>query len=76
MRRVPELGPNASREQPTLFDTWRFHAFFTTVAADKLDTITADRMHRHHAIIEQVNADLKASALAHLPSGKYAANAA
>lgn len=76
VRRIPELGPKASREQPTLFDTWRFHAFFTTVAADKLDTITADRTHRHHAIIEQVNADLKASALAHLPSGKYAANAA
>ena len=33
-------------------------------------------MPRHHAIIEQINADLKASALAHLPSGKYAANAA
>ena len=76
VRRIPELGPKASREQPTLFDTWRFHAVFTTVPADNLDTITADRTHRHHAIIEQVNADLKASALAHLPSGKYAANAA
>lgn len=76
VRRIPELGPKALREQPTLFDTWRFHAFFTTVPADKLDTVTVDQTHRHHAIIEQVNADLKASALAHLPSGKYAANAA
>ena len=76
VRRIPELGPKAFREQPTLFDTWRFHAFFTTTSADALDTVTADRTHRHHAIIEQVNADLKASALAHLPSGKYAANAA
>jgi len=76
VRRIPELGPTALREQPALFDTWRFHAFFTTVPADKLDTVTVDQTHRHHAIIEQVNADLKASALAHLPSGKYAANAA
>ena len=76
VRRIPELGPTALRDEPTLFDTWRFHAFFTTVAADELDTIAIDQTHRHHAIIEQVNADLKASALAHLPSGKYAANAA
>jgi hypothetical protein len=76
VRRIPELGPKALREQPTLFDTWRFHAFFTTVPADELDTTAIDQTHRHHAIIEQVNADLKASALAHLPSGKYAANAA
>lgn len=76
VRRIPELGPKALREQPTLFDTWRFHAFFTTVDVDELDTVAADRTHRHHAIIEQVNADLKASALAHLPSGKYTANAA
>ena len=76
VRRIPELSPKALREQPTLFDTWRFHAFFTTIDKGELDTVEADRTHRHHAIIEQVNADLKASALAHLPSGKYAANAA
>jgi hypothetical protein len=51
----------------------RFHAFFTT---SDLDTVTADKTHRQHAIIEQVNADLKDSALAHLPSGKFTANAA
>ena len=71
MRRIPDLNPHPG--QATLFETWRFHAFFTTSA---LDTITADKIHRGHAIIEQVHADLKNSALAHLPSGKFAANAA
>ena len=41
-----------------------------------LDTVTADKVHRRHAIIEQVHADLKNSALAHLPSGVFTANAA
>ena len=72
MRRIPEL--NAKKlPQPTLFDTHRFHAFFTT---SSLDTVTADQVHRQHAIIEQVNADLKHTALAHLPSGIFTANAA
>ena len=38
--------------------------------------MAADKTHRGHAIIEQVHADLKHSALAHLPSGKFTANAA
>ena len=38
--------------------------------------MTADKIHRGHAIIEQVHADLKNSALAHLPSGRFTANAA
>jgi hypothetical protein len=59
-----------------LFDTWRFHAFFTTTGPDTADTVAADKTHRAHAIIEQVHADLKHSALAHLPSGKFTANAA
>ncbi|WP_369251189.1 transposase [Streptomyces sp. R41] len=33
-------------------------------------------MRREHAQVEQVFADLEASALAHLPSGKFTANAA
>ena len=41
-----------------------------------LDTVAADKTHRGHAIIEQVHADLKNSALAHLPSGRFTANAA
>lgn len=73
VRRIPELNPKADQGQPTLFDTHRFHAFFTT---SDLDTVTADQTHRKHAIIEQINADLKDSALAHLPSGVFTANAA
>lgn len=53
---------------------WRFHAFFTTTATKVLDTVAADKTHRHHAVIEQVHADLKESALAHLPV--FTANAA
>lgn len=76
VRRIPELNSKAVEGQPTLFDTHRFHAFFTTVPTDLLDTVAADKTHRKHAIIEQVNADLKDSALAHLPSGNFAANSA
>ncbi|HEV7419892.1 MAG TPA: IS1380 family transposase [Mycobacterium sp.] len=73
VRRIPDLRPAPGQGQQTLFDTWRFHAFFTTT---DLDTITADKTHRGHAVIEQVHADLKDSALAHLPSGRFSANAA
>lgn len=76
VRRIPELNPTTNPGQQTLFDTWRFHAFFTTTAVDDLDTVAADQTHRRHAIIENVHADLKASALAHLPSGVFTANAA
>lgn len=76
VRRIPELNPKKAHGQATLFDTWRFHAFFTTTPADQRETVTADQVHRRHAIIENVNADLKASALAHMPSGKFTANAA
>ena len=76
VRRIPDLNPKTSHGQETLFDTWRFHAFFTTTAPDQLDTVAADQTHRRHALIENVHADLKASALAHLPSGVFNANAA
>jgi Transposase DDE domain group 1 len=78
VRRIPDLNAerNKAAGQGTLFDTWRFHAFFTTVPAEVMDTVTADKTHRGHAVIEQVHADLKNAALAHLPSGKFAANAA
>jgi hypothetical protein len=72
VRRIPDLNPTDDGQQ-SLFDTWRFHAFFTTT---DLDTVAADKIHRGHAIIEQVHADLKDSALAHLPSGRFTANAA
>jgi Transposase DDE domain group 1 len=70
------LNTHTDSGQDTLFDTWRFHAFFTTTSTEDLDTVAADKTHRGHAIIEQVNADLKSSALAHPPSGKFTANAA
>lgn len=76
VRRIPELNPKDTDGQGTLFDTHRHHAFFTTTDAAVLDTVAADRIHRKHAIIEQVNADLKDSALAHLPSSVFAANSA
>lgn len=72
VRRIPELNKK-DVDHPTLFDTHRFHAFFTT---SDLDTVTADKTHRGHAVVEQVHADLKNSALAHLPSGVFTANAA
>jgi hypothetical protein len=73
VRRIPDLNPSPGDGQAALFDTWRFHAFFTTTDDD---TVTADKTHRGHAIIEQVHADLKDSALAHMPSGRFSANAA
>jgi hypothetical protein len=76
VRRIPDLNPKKASGQDVLFGTWRFHAFFTTTDPDVLDTVTADAVHRRHAVIEQVHADLKNSALAHLPSGKFTANAA
>jgi hypothetical protein len=48
VRRIPELNKK-DLAHPTLFDTHRFHAFFTTT---DLDTVTADQVHRRHAIID------------------------
>ncbi|HET9649283.1 MAG TPA: IS1380 family transposase [Microlunatus sp.] len=78
VRRIPDFQAEQHRAagQDGLFDMWRFHAFFTTTSPEVLDTVTADKIHRRHAIIEQIHADLKNSALAHLPSGKFTANAA
>jgi hypothetical protein len=78
VRRIPDFNAEKNRAagQDTLFDVWRFHAFFTTADPAILDTVAADKTHRGHAVIEQVHADLKNSALAHLPSGVFTANAA
>ena len=78
VRRIPDFHADKHRAagQDGLFDVWRFHAFFTTTDPTLLDTVAADKTHRGHAIIEQVHADLKNSALAHLPSGVFTANAA
>lgn len=71
-----DLAPKTPAGQGTLFDHWRFHAFFTTVDATVMATVAADKTHRQHAVIEQSHADLKNGPLAHLPSGKFNANAA
>jgi hypothetical protein len=74
--RIADLNPKKATGQDALFDTWRFHAFFTTTDPDLCDAVAADKTHRAHAIIEQVHANLRNSPLAHLPSGQVTANAA
>jgi len=59
--------------QLALFTAWDYHAFVTDRAGDTLE-LEAD--HRRHAVIEQSIAELKSAGLAHLPSGKFTANAA
>jgi hypothetical protein len=77
VRRVKRLNPKTETNgQGELFTTpsdWRYHAVFTDTP---LPMLQAEAAHRGHAIIEQVIADLKNSALAHLPSGLFTANAA
>jgi hypothetical protein len=74
VRRVRRLNPATARAgQGELFATWRHHAVFTDTA---LTMLAAEASHRGHAIIENVIADLKDGALAHMPSGKFTANAA
>ena len=73
VRRVKRLNENAKTGQEKLFDAWRYHAFITN---SPLTAVDADRFHRGHAIIEQVIAELKGGPLAHLPSGRFTANAA
>jgi hypothetical protein len=41
-----------------------------------LDTVAADRFHRHHAVVELAIRDLKAGGAEHIPSGHYPADAA
>jgi len=74
VRRVRRLNPACvAQGQGELFAVYRYHAAFTD---STLGLVEAEATHRGHAIIEQVIADLKNSALAHLPSGRFTANAA
>jgi hypothetical protein len=59
--------------QLALFTAWDYHAFVTDREGELVE-IEAD--HRRHAVVEQVIAELKSAGLAHLPSGKFMANAA
>ena len=73
VRRVRRLNPAATAGQGELFPGYRHHAVFTDTP---LPMLQAEACHRGHAIVEQVIADLKGGALAHLPSGSFTANAA
>jgi len=81
VRRVRRLNPataptgkiSLAGKQGELFAVYRYHAVFTNSPEPMLD---AEATHRDHAIVEQVIAELKNGPLAHLPSGRFAANAA
>ncbi len=74
VRRVKRLNPKSVPQgQGELFAAYRHHGVFTD---SPLTMLQAETDHRDHAIIEQAIADLKNSALAHLPSGSFAANSA
>lgn len=73
VRRVRRLNQPGQEAQGTLFDTYRYHTVFVT---GRFELLQAESHHRGHAIVEQVFADAGASALAHLPSGSFNANAA
>jgi hypothetical protein len=74
VRRVKRLNPKtAPPGQDELFSVYRYHAVFTDSTEPML---LAEAHHRDHAIIEQVIADLKSSALKHFPSASFNANGA
>jgi Transposase DDE domain group 1 len=72
VRRVRDLN-KAAPGQGELFPAWRYHAVFTD---SPFELVQAEAQHRGHAIVEQVFADWNDGPLAHLPSGRFAANAA
>jgi hypothetical protein len=72
VRRVRDKG-KAAPGQGELFSAWRYHAVFTD---SPFELVQAEEQHRGHAVIEQLLADLNDGPLAHLPSGKFSANAA
>lgn len=73
VRRVKRLNPKAHAGQGELLDRTRYHPFITN---SDLSMLQADERHQSHALIEQVMAELKGNALAHLPSGRFTANSA
>jgi hypothetical protein len=59
--------------QAQLWPDWRYHCFVTN---RDVPTLVADTDHRDHATIELVIRDLTDQAMAHFPSGRFAANSA
>jgi hypothetical protein len=70
---VPVWSVRDRNHADALFPVWRYHPFFTN---NTEPTAQADLTHRGHAIIETVFSDLIDGPLAHLPSGRFAANSA
>jgi hypothetical protein len=68
VRRVRNLSP-----QGELFPNWQHHPFLTN-RREEIALVEAE--HRDHAVVEQAIRDLKEQALAHFPSGSFAANSA
>ncbi|WP_033222939.1 IS1380 family transposase [Kitasatospora phosalacinea] len=73
VRRVRRLNAEVAAEQGELFTAWRYQPVFTD---SPFQMLQAEHQHWQHATIEQVIADGKGSAPAHLPSGSFQANAA
>jgi hypothetical protein len=73
VRRVRDQNKKAPAGQGELFPAWRHHAVFTD---SPFELVQAEGQHRGHAIVEQVFADVTSGPLAHLPSGRFTANAA
>ena len=74
VRRAPKTTSATSEGTRELFPVYRYQAVFTN---SPFDPHTADTHHRARAgAIEHVFADLNNSALAHFPSGRFAANQA
>jgi Transposase DDE domain group 1 len=70
---VRRVHLHAQEQQTELFAYWRYFAFITN-RTDDLHPV--DREHRQHAEVELAIRDLKDQALAHFPSGCFAANGA
>jgi len=70
---VRRVHLHAQEAQTELFAYWRHFAFVSN-RSEELHTV--DREHRQHAEVELVIRDLKDQALAHFPSGRFAANSA
>jgi hypothetical protein len=70
---VRRVHLHAQEEQAELFPYWRHFAFLTN-RDEGMHLV--DREHRAHAECELAIRDLKDQALAHFPSGSFAANAA
>ena len=69
VRRIRRDDPAQIPGQGELVAQYRYHAVFTD---SPFTLVQAEAQHRGHAIIEQVNADLIAGPLAHLPPGSSA----